>query len=312
MSQFIDELEPAKTSVVVPACGEQHDSDKPSLPRWTLAQANREGRKKVFISNKHKQDFLCTHSPEGGFIYNPKPQKGQQSFSFGTAVARPALARAKYPEPAGEAPPDSGALKYPRSRSATLGTSTRLARYNAPDLPANHTNSCSPGPQRYTVNPETSGHRLPWAPGLDHSSPKFTIRARTKLVEAKSQTGRVGPGEYDVPEACGEQLTSDKVTNPLFSVNKSERWRAKREKNSGRFWDGQGEMAVKYSRCIQAGPSFSFGSETRGTKKKQGFLLTPADQGPSREMAPLTRSCPQLPYRKDVVRFGPTGAPPPA
>jgi len=185
-----------KEVTLPPACGAQAEAPKQSLPSWSWSKAQRDKEKKVFISNKHSQDLLGKDSP--GFEYTPKRLKHAPGYGFGTAPARPALAKPKYPESMHDLVgtiPDNQKYKF-KSRSVSVGTCSRWASANSPDYEGFPLGAVSPGPQRYTPSRAPPAHRFAHAPKVDQVQPSYTMRPKTKVLEADSQTpARVGPGE---------------------------------------------------------------------------------------------------------------------
>ena len=150
-----------------------------------------------------------------------------------------------------------------------MGSASRNAPVNAPDLEGWPLGGESPGPLRYNTDKAPSGNRLAWAPDIDKASPKYTIGKKTKVAAACSQTPeRVGPGAYPAPEAYGPQWKSEKLSLPSWSMNRSERWREPvQHGDAGRLWDAHGDIKMKFNRTSSNAPSFSFGNGPRVAKK---------------------------------------------
>mmetsp|Transcript_117575 Transcript_117575/g.379470 ORF Transcript_117575/g.379470 Transcript_117575/m.379470 type:complete len:308 (-) Transcript_117575:240-1163(-) len=307
----MEKLEDAQESLFFPSCGTQAEAMKKTSPSWSLPRAARDTEKKVFISNRHPQDLLGKDSP--AFAYSPKRQRHLPQWGFGTAAARPALAKPKYPEASNDligTTPDSQQLKY-CSKKAVILRSSRDAAYYAPDFDGFPAGAISPGPQRYTPAASMPGHRFSHAPEVDRIPPKYTMRPMTKPPTQDSQTpARVGPGLYYVEEACAPQAKSEKPSKPQWSVNRTERFAKRAEKKeAGRLWDGLGDRARQFNRTYSSSPSFSFGTSTRGHQKKVAPARTQLDKGPSARMDKPWQSHPTLPLHKEVMRYSdvPTG-----
>jgi len=300
----MEKLEEARESLFFPACGVQAEGVKQSLPRWSMTKASRDTEKKVYIGKTHQQDLLGKDSP--GFAYTPKRQRSLPSWGFGTAPARPPLAKPKYPDSSNDLTgkaPDGGEVKHP-SKKAVILQSSRDAAYYQPGFDGFPAGACSPGPQRYNPQKSIPGCRLSHAPDIDKISPKYTMRPTYKPPAANSQTPpRVGPGLYPPQEACTAQARSEKPSKPQWSLNKTERFKVQERSDSGRLWDGFGDKARQYNRRYNSAPSFSFGTSTRGHQKKAGNFQTSLDKGPAAQMDRMSAKQPDLPTRHEVMRY---------
>jgi len=296
-------LEHLAESLSFPSCGKQAEGLKQSLPSWSLGKETRAAAKKVFLSNDLKQDLLGLDSP--GFEYEPKRSKTAPGWSFGNAKARPPVSKARYPEASNDllytSPGDCAVKVKYCAKTPSIGNCPRSSVSNAPDLDAFPLGGDSPGPMRY------GGHYKPvfrhaWSPGCDTIPAKYTMRPRTKILSAESQTGeRVGPGIYPVPAACAPQAKSTKKSLPTWSFGKAERFPTASGTAPGRLWDGTGEKKLTFSRAHSA-PHFGFGTSTRDVRSKVAPLLTQADKGPSSE-TPSKKKHPKLSVRKEVLKF---------
>eukprot|EP00928_Gymnodinium_smaydae_P067264 TRINITY_DN50204_c0_g1_i1.p1 TRINITY_DN50204_c0_g1~~TRINITY_DN50204_c0_g1_i1.p1 ORF type:complete len:345 (-),score=49.87 TRINITY_DN50204_c0_g1_i1:129-1058(-) len=286
--------------------GVQADSTKRSNPRWSQSKATRDNEKKVFLGKKLAQDSLGRDSP--GFAYEPRRQREDPKWGFGTAAQRPPMAPKKYNETYNDLVgniPDSQIFKY-QHRSAGFGSLPRGAMSNAPDLCGFPSGRISPGPQRYIPNKaSTYSVRLGHAPEIDQIPPSYTIRPKTKLMASDCQTpAKVGPGIYPVPEACCEQASSVKPSLPRWNICKRERFpESKKLPDDGRWWDGMKDQKEKNCRQYNSAPSFSFGTSTRGHQLKVARCTTKLDAGPAADMAKLHVSAPDLAPRKEILRY---------
>eukprot|EP00927_Polykrikos_kofoidii_P010293 TRINITY_DN14352_c3_g1_i1.p1 TRINITY_DN14352_c3_g1~~TRINITY_DN14352_c3_g1_i1.p1 ORF type:complete len:321 (-),score=39.81 TRINITY_DN14352_c3_g1_i1:63-1025(-) len=313
----MDILQTASESVFIPSIGKQADSDKQTMPGYSLGKATRDGGKKVLISNKHNQDLLGRESP--GFAYfikepgspedkEPGRQRYLPKWSFGKAAARPPTKTNKYGEQYNDLVyniPDPALFKYGTKKGVKIGSLPRGACSNAPDIEGYPRGAISPGPQRYNPAKVTQNVRLGHAPEIDKIQPSYTMRIRTKPMEPQSQTGKkVGPGSYPAPEALGQQATSEKPTGPSWGINRTSRFSdTSKVRDAGRLWDGMKDQKEKNCRAFNSTPSFSFGYSTRDGQKKITRSATAVDKGPAGKMGKPWQSHPELPYRRDVMKY---------
>jgi len=300
-------LEAAQQSLFFPSTGPQAESVKPSEPRWSIPKASRECDHKVFISKKHPQDLLGKDSP--GPVYVPRRQRSLPSWGFGTAIARPKPAGAKYPESSNNllgTIPDGQVFKY-GSKTATISTCPRFGSgVNQPDYDGFEPGKISPGPQRYSPSKaSTYSHRLSWSPEADQIPPKYTMRLKTKIISAQSQTpAKVGPGIYPVAEACSPQARSEKPSLPRWSFSKTERFPTPLvHGDAGRLWDGEGKGKINFNRAYSCPASYSFGTSTRQHRKKVTPMIMTSDLGPAEDLGKVKHEHPTLPTRKDVIKY---------
>jgi len=297
-------VEDEEDIVVFPSCGVQHDSIKRSNAQWSMGKAGRENQKKVFISNKHCQDMVGKDGP--GFRYNTAGEiKG--GYSFGTSPQRPKPQGAQYPDASADRignMPNALKFKYPQ-RSASIGNCPRGAACSAPDLKGFVTGAVSPGPQRYNTANAPMVVKHAHAPGIDRNAPKYSIRQRTNMKEngAPATGTKVGPGLYPPAEACTEQAESTKPTLPKWGINKCDRFPNKRQHDSYRIWDGEGEKKIQFNRMYNSTPSFSFGTSTRAHAKKVQQNFTPLDKGPVASMPASTQHHPHLAPRHEMIKY---------
>lgn len=277
------------------ACGPQAEGIKKSLPQWRMSKASRDDDKKVYLGEKLVVDSLGRDSP--GCVYTPKPQTKGPSFGFGTAVARPPPAGAKYPEASADllgTPPERLVKKTYNPKITKMGNCPRYAPSVSPDLDLFPPGAVSPGPMRY----KTTDVRK-----FKHAPPRWTMRPQLKIIEAESQTGvKVGPGSYPVPEACTVQTRSEKPSLPRWSFGKVPRFQVPKPDGDGRLWDGMGEKKLQFQRSFSS-PSFGFGSGTRGGRNKLHPAMTPADTGPVEKMPRPHEKHPKLSPRKEILRY---------
>lgn len=286
-------------------CGAQAESMKRSLPRWSQGKETRDGAKKIYISEKHTVDSVGRDAP--GHEYTPKLDSAMKSpprWGFGTSLARPPLAGARYPDPSNDLLRNPPAMKTYPKRAAAITTCPRDAPVLTPDLDTFPAGAVSPGPSRYNLGSAPFACKFSWAPNIDHVPPKYSMRPKTQIIEAKSQTGeKVGPGCYPLPAAVGEQVSSEKPSKPLWSFSKSERFgKSALHKDPGRLWDGMGDKKLKFARSFSA-PSFGFGSASRDQMKRVAPCYTGKDKGPVAEMAPWRTKAPSIEPRKEVIRY---------
>jgi hypothetical protein len=300
-------LEVAHKALFYQGCGPQADSLKKSELQVSFPKASRDTEKKVYISEKHKQDVLGRDSP--GPVYIPKRQRSLPSWGFGTAAARPPPALANYPESSNNligTLPDGQVFKYP-SVTAAIGACPRFgAGINQPDYNGFEVGKISPGPQRYSPTKEsTYCHRLAHSPSADHLPPKYTMRQKTKILELESQTPpKVGPSSYPCQEACQPQARSEKPSKPRWSFAKEARFPVPLvHGEAGRLWDGDGQKRIHYNRAYSLPPSYSFGTSTRQHRKKVQPVLTHGDGGPADDFGKPHHSHPTLPPRKEVLKY---------
>lgn len=300
----MDILEEAQETLFFPSCGKQYDGSKETRPIWSLPRAGRETEKKLFISHKHNQDALGKDSP--GHCYEPRRIKELPKWGFGTAPARPAP-KQRYPEESNNLLSkhvNEVALNYKyHNKKALIGVCPRNAESNAPDMHGFVPGKLSPGPQRY--NPQhCPPQRLLHAPGVDQNAPKYSMRVKTPAKDLIQSTGpKVGPGLYPTPAACEEQASSEKPSLPQWKINKVDRFPDKKKRDNYRLWDGEGQKKIEFSRSFSATPSFSFGTSTRGHAKKISPALTDLDRGPVAKMAKPHKSHPNLPTRKEILKY---------
>lgn len=307
-----DALQLAQETISIPALGVQADSDKVTMPGWTVGKATRDGGKKTFISQKHNQDLMGRDSP--GFAYEPRRQRELPKWSFGKAAARPPAKTNKYGEAYNDLVfnhPDPALFKYGNKRGVTIGTLPRGACSNAPDIEGYPKGAVSPGPMRYNISKVPQCVRLSHAPEIDRVQPSYTMRIKTKAPEPESQTGKkVGPGSYPAAQALGEQASSSRPTGVKWGINRHDRFAdTSKVRDAGRLWDGMKDQKEKNCRAFSSSPSFSFGYSTRDSQKKIARSATLLDKGPAGKMAKPWQSHPQLPYRRDVMKWShvPTG-----
>lgn len=300
-------LEVAHKNIHYSAAGTQADSLKHSEPQWSLPKASRDTEKKVYISEKHRQDVLGRDSP--GPVYIPKRQRSLPSWGFGTAEARPKPEGAKYPESSNNligTLPDGQVFKY-GSVTAAIGNCPRFgAGVNQPDFCGFEPGKISPGPQRYSPSRDsTYCHRMAHSPSGDQIPPKYTMRQKTKIIELESQTpAKVGPGVYPVPEACQPQARSEKPSKPRWSFSKEERFPVPLvHGDAGRLWDGEGQGKIRFTRSFSQPPCYSFGTSTRQHRKKVSPIMTKGDGGPAEAYGKPLHDHPSLATRKDILRY---------
>lgn len=286
------------------AHGVQADSTKRTLPIWTMTKATRYQDQKMFLGNKFKQDVVGRDSP--GPVYDPKRQREDPKWGFGTGAARPPAKANKYNEPYNDLVgniPDSAPFKF-ASRSCVIGSLPRNARSNAPDLKGFPQGLISPGPQRYNLDKAPPCIRLGHAPSIDQIPPSWSMRSRTKMNEDVCQTGtKIGPGYYPNPQACDPQADSTKRSMPQWSCCNNDRFKTKLSHDNGRLWDGFKEQKEKNCRLYNSAPSFSFGTSTRDHQKKVARCTTKLDEGPKGEMGHFTTRAPTLPTRKAMMKW---------
>jgi len=300
-------LEVAQKQIQYCGTGKQFDSVKRSEPTWTLPKAGRETEKKVYISEKHKQDSVGRDSP--GPLYIPKRQRSLPSWGFGTAAARPPPAGAKYPESSNNligTLPDGQQFKY-GSITAAIGNCPRFGKgVNQPDYCGFERGQVSPGPQRYSPTKDsTYCHRLLHAPDAGNIPPKYSIRKKTTIKELESQTPpKVGPASYPVQEACQPQARSEKPSQPRWSFSKTSRFPEPLvHGEGGRLWDGDGSRRIQFNRAYSQPPCYSFGTSTRQHRKKVAPVMTHGDGGPADELGPPHHDHPPLDVRKDIIKY---------
>jgi len=283
----METLEPglATGQLNVSSVGPQADSKVPTQPVFSFPRATRKGRENVYISKKHPQDLLGKDSP--GHVYDPNRLTYQPHYGFGTSEARPHIGGAKYPEASNDliqVELQHGSLsRYKQMGTVTIGSSTRHSKVNAPDMVGFPMGIDSPGPQRYKSCPIVGVHRHRHAPKVDQTPPSYTIRTRTShggVKDSGDTPDKVGPGCYDVVRpSVGEQLLSTKSSPPKYSVHKMDRFQRKGGMpDSGRLWDGEGEMRIKYSRRFSSAPSIGFGTSTRAAAQRVGIVRTALDR----------------------------------
>jgi len=300
-------LEAAQESMFFPATGKQPESVKPSAPIWSIPTASKDSERKVYISEKHKQDVVGRDSP--GPVYIPRRQRSLPSWQFGTALARPPLSMNKYPSSSNDLMgtlPDGQVFKY-ESLTAAIGTCPRFGKgVNSPDYCGFEVGKVSPGPQRYMpTKASTYSHRLSWAPDIDHSSPSYTMRVKTKVKDLPSSTPlKVGPGMYPVPEACMEQASSEKASLPRWSFAKNPRFpKPSMLDTAGRLWDGDGQQKILNTRSFSRSPNYSFGTSTRAHRKKVAPIITPLDMGPAEDLGKVVHDHPTIGPRKEIIKY---------
>lgn len=300
-------LEECQEPPNVPAWGTQADSTRRTAPNWKQGTASRDQRKNVWISAQHVQDLVGRDSP--GFAYEPKRQKSLPSWGFGTAPQRPAPAAAKYPETSNNLLgkiPDGSSIKYKNPPRPNQAVSSLDAMYNQPGYTGFKAGVVSPGPMRYTPSAASTrcikhGH----APDIHKTPPCWSLSFRTKLIEETTATGeKVGPANYTIPQAHGQQPDS-KESKPEWKLYRHDRFpEGFKKKDAGRIWDVDGKQKEMNSRKFSRPPSFSFGTASRDKIKKTHPAHTKADRGPAADMPDFrSRSMPELPRRKDVMRF---------
>lgn len=305
----MDVLEEAQETLFFPSCGKQTDGTKETRPIWSLPRAGRDSEKKLYISSKHTQDLVGKDSP--GFCYEPKRIKELPKWGFGTAPARP-NPKQRYPETSNDLlskQPNDQALKMKyHNRKSLIGVCPRNAESNAPDMHGFTPGKISPGPQRY--NPQNCPpQRLGHAPGIDQQAPKYSMRVKTEAKDLIQSTGpKVGPGLYPAPAACENQASSEKPSLPSWKINRNDRFPEKKGRDSYRLWDGEGQKKIEYNRCFSSAPSFSFGTSTRGHAKKITAALTDLDKGPVAKMSKPHSSHPNLPTRKELMKYSDVNA----
>lgn len=278
---------------------------------WSMGKASRDDVKKVFLSKKQPQDMLGKDSP--GFAYEPRRQRELPSWGFGTALARPPPKKGQpetYNDLIGNIP-DNQVFKYHQS-GIKFGSLMRGACSNAPDIEGYPMGRISPGPARYNTDKVPPAVRHAHAPEVDQIAPKYTMRIRTKIMEAASQTpAKIGPGYYPAVEACTDQVESRKLTYPHWKAYRHDRMLGdpKKVRDSRDLWDGFGDQKEANSRTFDKSPSFGFGTSTRAHGKKITMCFQKADKGPAAFMDKPWASQPQLPAQRDVMKLSgiPTG-----
>jgi len=282
----MDKLEACASQLLLSSCGPQADSKVPTSPIFTIPKASKQSRERVWISKKHPQDLLGRDSP--GPAYSPKRQSHPPQSRFGTSEARPPIGGARYPDTSndliGVTLNDAALSQHRKQGTASIGSSTRQAQVNAPDMCAFPVGCESPGPVRYKSEGTFGLHRFAHAPKVDQTPPKYTIRIRTKNVSGPKYSGetpaKVGPGSYAQYDGVGAQLLSTKETRPKWSVHKMNRFQTleRESTDAGRLWDGEGDKKLKFSRVFSASPSFGFGTSTRGAAQRAGIIRTSLDR----------------------------------
>lgn len=299
-------LEECEEPPDVRAHGIQYDSTKRTNPIWGQAKASREQRKNVYISGKHNQDLLGRDSP--GFAYEPTRQRSLPSWSQGTAAQRPPAATAKYPETVNDLMgniPDNQTVKYNRAPRPNQAVASLDAMYNQPGYTGFKAGVISPGPMRYSPKPDATrcikhGH----APDIHKTPASWSLRDRTKMAELTPATGeKVAPGSYNIPQAHGTQ-PDHKESKPQWKLYRHDRFAQKLSRGDpGRLWDGEGKQKELNSRSFSRSPSFGFGTSTREKVKKVHPGHTEADRGPAADMPHFRRSMPNLPTRKEQMKW---------
>jgi hypothetical protein len=292
-------MEISPDSFDVKAIGPQADSVKRSAPLWKLGTESRDQAKKVYIGPALSQDSKGRSSP--GPVYLPKPLKTGNAFKIGTGPGRSRHVgglrendEPAYPDPSGDlihASYDPQASKFRKPPEINFGTENRDAEKNCPGLEGYTLGKVSPGPQKYDVE------------GFWLEGPRFSMRPKTKTRQFVSQTPpRVAPGAYPIPSACGTQ-PDNKKTLPQWSFSKSERFQTSKDRSKpGVTHDALGNAAIKFHR-MNSVPSYGFGTSTRDHKKKLTPYYTPADAGPKGKPMAGSISQPNLPSRKELIRF---------
>merc|ERR1719263_722807 len=194
------------------------------------------------------------------------------------------MAKAAYPESSNNligVTTDPQVFKY-ESKTASIGTCPRFGSgVNQPDYDGFPPGAVSPGPMRYKPSADsTYCHRMSHCPGADNIPPRYSIRKKTKIIELESQTpAKVGPGQYPIAEACGAQPSSEKPSRPQWSFSKKPRFPEPHVHGAQNLWhDGDGKRAQQFNRSYSTPASYSFGTSTRGHRKKVGNIITAADK----------------------------------
>lgn len=299
-------LEECAEPADVRAHGVQADSTKRTNPIWGQPKATRDQRRNVYISEKHNQDLVGRDSP--GFVYEPKRQRSLPSWGQGTSPQRPPAAKAKYPEPINDLMgniPDNSTIKYripPRPNQAVASLD---AMYNQPGYTGFKAGVISPGPMRYKPNAaSTLCIKHSHAPDIHKTPASWSMRERTKIIEMQPATGeKVAPGTYNIPQAHGTQPDS-KESKPQWQFYRHDRFQTKlTHGDAGRLWDAHGKQKELNSRMFNRSPSFGFGTSTRDKVKKAHPAHTEADRGPAADMPHFRRSMPELPTRKEQMKY---------
>lgn len=303
-----------KNSFKVPALGAQAQSQRETLPSYSISRVGRQQREKAFVTKEHQRTSeLCRAGP--GHIYDLPDDLGSGPKSrFGTAPQRAPLfgGHSRMEEvPSGDAlghEVDSQPFKYRRDATMLFGTEMK-GNLKSGELIENHAAAFfgrgSPGPCSYG---DGSGPDI--TPVRPRLAPARIFGVKTKndtlaSVRQGSTPTEVAPGCYGDPNrALGKQNLSDRKNIAVHRFGKARRF----PKGPSNFDDPLSELDAakssfgRQSLCRhRSEPSVGFGSATRHHVEKVQPNITGLDEGPRAHLARLVLKQPELPVERRIM-----------
>jgi len=303
-----------------PAIGKQVESQRKSLPAYGFSRAGRAARDKVFISHEAAvTTSLCTHSPEGGPIYDiPSTMDVKQGRGAGFTRAASTNLYNIRPEDGIDTNNelhihvDSQPFKFNRDATMLIGTDPR-GRLKDAELIKNHSAAffgrVSPGPVY----------------GGD-GGPDFKIcRPRMAMARPFGQKlpGAIGLKEGDTPDKVGPGMYEHKKHSSQTAAFQNQNLSHRRNQpvnafpHAAKFLKGKdaSEEVSKLEAATSAfghqglsknrsEPLVGFGRGTRNSRSRTAVCMTKDDMGPKAHMPKFHMPMPRLPPELEVMKVG--------
>jgi hypothetical protein len=300
-----------------PAIGKQVESQRKSLPAYGFSRAGRASREKVFISHEAAvTTSLCTHSPEGGPIYDIPSTMDTKN---GRGVA---FTKGKVPGLYNFRPEDgistndelqilvdSQPFKYSRDTTVLIGTDPR-GRLKDAELIKNHSAAffgrVSPGP---VYGGDGGPDIKPTRPKIGYAVPfgqKWNIKDSTNTPD------KVGPGVYDKKDiatktaAFQNQNLSHRKNQAVNAFQRAPKFPKGRDESEAvskleAATSAFGKQGLSKNRSE---PGVGFGRGSRNSRSRTALCITKEDMGPKAHMPSFRMSMPRLPMEVEIMKAG--------
>lgn len=301
-----------------PAIGKQVESQRKSLPAYGFSRADRAKREKVFISHEAAvTTSLCTHSPEGGPIYDiPSTMDVKNGRGAGFTKAGAANLFPTRPDDGIDTNAelkiqvDSQPFKFARDATVLIGTDPR-GRLKDAELIKNHSAAffgrVSPGPvYGGDGGPDFKVTR----PRMANARP-FGIKTKI-LTQTADTPDKVGPGHYDRKDiaiktsAFQTQNLSHRKNQPVNAFPQAPKFPKGRDESEAvskleAATSAFGKQSLAKNRSE---PTIGFGRGSRNGRSRTALCITKEDMGPKAHMPSFRMSMPRLPMEVEIMKAG--------
>jgi len=294
----------------VTALGNQHNSNKETMPSYSFGTGARGVTNKVFISKKHSKRMAVMNSP--GPVYGVPSSTGLgPKFGFGTEEQRQTI-KPQFPDSSVDltcSEVDSQSVKFSTTKGVHFGTEPRMNPKNAEALRSNpETNLCTQSPLSFDYNPDD---KL-----VAQSKPEYSFGPKEARLGEKCpprihipRTGcprHVGPGSHIVPSGVGQQPVSARKSAPSWSFGGKRACNTPRNNNNSLI-DPSPELSSLGKQVVssaRSAPSAGFGTSTREHSARTYLVVTEADRGPAAAMCKPQFHLEMPPVQRQMAKPG--------